>query len=191
MGLVSHIPLIQHGRGAQPAHIDGYHIVDGGVHHNGVNGIVHDGRAEGVGRHRHNLTAHAHQHIGGGDHPVQIGQTRGHGFTRPPHTFSTPCLIQGSRRAVGHLKLYAAGQRFAGDDVEVDTNTLGGIEAACPVFRIFNKRCLAEQIIGEGERGPPFAGHLDVRGGRAVGGGNHHARGEEEIKELFHDAHPQ
>ena len=98
-------------------------------------------------------------------------------------------MILGSRITVGNLKLHAAGQGFAGHHVEVDADTLGGVEGTV-ALGVVNKGIVVEQVVGKGEGGQPGAGHLHFHGGRAVGGGNHHTGGEKESQELFHDAHP-
>ena len=57
-------------------------------------------------------------------------------------------------------------------------------------FLVIYEAILAIQIVGEGERGQPVAGNFHFHGRGTVGGRNNHAGGEEESKELLHDAHP-
>jgi len=89
---------------------------------------------------------------------------------------------------VGDLKLHTSGQGFTGHHIEIDTNTMGGVEGA--LIGVLGESVFAEQIVGKGEGGQPGAGNLHFHGGRAAGGGNHHTGGEKESQELFHDAHP-
>ena len=95
-------------------------------------------------------------------------------------------MILGSCIAVGNLKLHAAGQGFAGHHVEVDTDTLGGVEGTV-ALGVVNKAIVVEQVVGKGEGGQPGAGHLHFHGGSAVGRGEHHAGGQKKRNELFHD----
>ena len=95
VSLIRFTPLTESGISPHPAQIDGNHVVDRSGHHHAVDHIVKNGRVEGIGGHRHFLTAHAHQNIGGRNDPVQIGQTRGHFFAGSGYAVATPTVVTG------------------------------------------------------------------------------------------------
>ena len=187
MSIMLHAPLVQLRVRTQPANGYARRFTEGDAHHDAVADLIKNGGTEGIRRRAHHLTPHAHLHIGIGNHPVQIGQTRCH-----IHSCAASALLSPNMGASG-LKLNTTGQILAGHHIKVDSNSLIGLEI--PDRRTFmflgiQQTVVAIQIVGEMEGGQPNTGNFHFHGRGTVGGRNNHAGGEEESKELLHDAHP-
>ena len=130
MGIVFHAPLVHFRKGTHPAEGHADHVVDRGVDHDPVNGIVKYGRTKGIRRGVNHLTPHAHLYVSGGNQPVEVCQTCGHAFAGAADSGLTPAVVVGRAVSGRCLKLNPAGKSLAGHEIEVDPDALSRIESA-------------------------------------------------------------